>query len=229
MDNRQRRTLVAFENVLIFLDQHPIRPEPPLLAGMRKSLRASIDRMSKYGVTQNKTGIEKKQDVETRRRALRRERMMPLARIAKPLLRFAPGTERALTVPHARASAKEVADAALRMTDALKPHARLLKTAGVSPSFLTDMRNEARHLALSAKRAEGARRTGSQATEGLATEIRKAMQTVTVIEGLVMLHFAKEPGTVKLWRERRRVGARLGRPPRKRRSRPAPSAPALVS
>lgn len=227
MDNRQQRTLVSFENILIFLDQHPIRPEPPLLAGMRKSLRASIDRMSAYNTTQQNADRAKNQAVETRRRTLRRERMMPLVRIAKPLLRFAPGAERALSVPHARASAKAVADAALRMADALKPHARLLKTAGVSSAFLTEMRHEARSLALSAKQAEGARRTGSRATAALASEIRKAMQTVTVIEGLVMLHFAKQPGMVSLWRERRRVSRRLGRP-RQRRAARAPTSVALA-
>jgi len=48
------------------------------------------------------------------------------------------------------------------------------------------------------------------------------MKTVTVIEGLVMLHFGSDRKSVKYWRQQRRVPARLGRPPqRKGRARPA--------
>jgi hypothetical protein len=102
MDNRQQRTLESFERDLVFLDQHPITPEPPLLAAMRKSLRASITRLRSLANEQRSAKDSISGRVDFRVRKLRRDAMMPLVRISKPLLAFAPGVEAALRVPHAR-------------------------------------------------------------------------------------------------------------------------------
>ena len=130
MDNRQQRTIATFQHILVFLEQHPIRPEPPLLTGMRKSLVASMHKVKALHHDQIAARNKLGKNVEYRRRKMRHEHMMPLVRIAKPLLAFAPGVERALRVPHARASAKEVAGAAFTMADVLKPHVKLLRSAG---------------------------------------------------------------------------------------------------
>lgn len=216
MEKRQHRTLVAFQNVLIFLDQHPITPEPPLLTGMKKSLRASIRRINQLGSTQRTALMLDGGHIENRRRVMRRQRLMPLVRIAKPLVRFAPGAERALTVPHARADALTVAEAALAIARTLKPHQKLLTTAGYPSTFLKELQHEARELALATKQTAAARQTRAKATADLAREFRKAMQTVTVIEGLVMLHGPKDKASLEYWKNRRRVGARIGRPPQRK-------------
>lgn len=220
MDKRQERTLQSFHNVIVFLNQHPIKPEPPLLAGMRRKLDSSIQRIMALNADQSGAKFAASGRVDQRRRKLRRESMMPLVRIAKPLLAYAPGVEAALRVPHARADARTVADAALRMADALAPHARILKSAGYSKTFLADFRHEARELALAAKTAEKGRQKRSLATAQLGAEFRKSMQAVTIIEGLVMLHHVKDPAVIRLWRSRRRVSARMGRPRRPRARKP---------
>jgi hypothetical protein len=150
-----------------------------------------------------------------RRRKLRREAMMPLVRIARPILAFAPGVEAALQVPHARADARTVAKAALRMADTIAPHAKLLRSAGYPKNFLTDFRRQARERALAAKNSQKARERRSTATTAIASEFRKAMQTVTIIEGLVMLHHAKRGDALEVWKHQRRVRARMGRPKRR--------------
>src|SRR5437867_12696190 len=86
MDDRQKRTFFSFRNVLIFLDQHPFKPEPPLLAAMRKSLDASMRRIETFVSDQSSAKLARNTGVDVRRRKLRRERMMPLVRIARPLL-----------------------------------------------------------------------------------------------------------------------------------------------
>jgi hypothetical protein len=138
--------------------------------------------------------------------------MMPLVRIAKPLLAFAPGVEAALRVPHARSDAYTVAMAALRMADAVKPHAKLLLSAGYSKDYLKQFRHEARQLGLVAKSAKTARVRQSKATKALKREFEKAQKTVTVIEGLVMLHHGSDSEWAKHWKTRRRVTKRIGRP-----------------
>jgi hypothetical protein len=223
MENRQIRTLQSFQNVLAFIKQYPIRPEPPLLTGMRTQLEACVERIGDLHGTQYGAKHDASGHVDQRRRKLRRESMMPLVRIAKPLLAFAPGVEAGLRVPHARADAKTVALAALRMADVLKPHTRLLKQAGLSKTFLDDIRVEAQALADAAKTAEKGRQKRSVVTAAIGAEFRKGMQAVTVIEGLVMLHHAKRQDVMSVWRNRRRVTARLGRPRKSRAPQPLPS------
>ena len=220
MDNRQQRTMHSFVHVLVFLERHPVSPTPPLLAGMRNALDATVARLEKLSGAQHHSRGMVGARVDQRRLALRRERMMPLVRIAKPLLNFAPGAEAALRVPHARADARTVAAAALRMADALEPHKKLLIAAGCSADFLKEIRHEARELALAAKLNRESRERLSTTTAAIASELKKGMKTVQVIEGMVMLHFGKEPGTIRLWRNRRRITARIGRPKKSRKPPP---------
>jgi len=217
MDNRQQRTLASFENVLIYLQQHPITPEPPLLAGMKRSLQKSVAKIRELHVTQHSARAGKNDSVTARIRKLRREHMMPLVRIVKPLLAFAPGVDRALTVPHARTNAYSVAKAALAMADALKPHTKLLISAGYSRNYLREFRKEASDLALATKSTASARSVRSKATAALAAEFRNGMRTVTVIEGLIMRQTGANKTALALWKNRRRVSARIGRPRRKRK------------
>lgn len=218
MENRQIRTLHALHRALAFFDRHPVTPEPPLLAGMRKSLSASAKRIGDLAGTQEYARRTQGAQVDLHRRQLRHERLMPLVRIARPVLAFAPGAEKALRVPHARDDARTVAAAALRLADFLQPHAKLLRSAGCSKGFLSELRHEARSLALSARSAAQGRQERAAATAGIAAEFRKVQKTLTILEGLVMLHFATRPSLIAEWRGDRRVSKRLGRPP-KRKSR----------
>jgi hypothetical protein len=109
-----------------------------------------------------------------------------------------------------------VAGAALEIAKFLKPHRKLLVSAGYPATFLADLQHEARELALGAKQTAAARAARAKATSDIARELRKGMQTVTVIEGLVLLHHGRDKATVRFWKNRRRVGARVGRPPRRK-------------
>jgi len=212
MHNRQERTLETFDRILLYLDREKMRPEPPMLAPLRRSLEESITRIRDLGKEQDWARRNIGRGVEQRVRSLRREYMMPLVRIARPLVTFAPGAEAALTVPHARSDALTVAAAALRMCDALAPHQKLLTDAGCSKQHLQKFRHDAKELALSANHAQSARRRRSETTAEIAAEFRKAMETLTVIEGIVMLHVGDNKTQVGLWKQTRRVPARMGRP-----------------
>jgi len=225
MDNRQQRTKESFHRDLVFIDQHPITPEPPLLAAKRKSLRSSITRIDSLATEQRSAKDAISGHVDARVRKLRRDHMMPLMRIAKPLLAFAPGVEAALRVPHARSDAYTVATAALRMADAVAPHAKLLLSAGYSKDYLKQFRHEARQLALVVKTSETARIRSSKATTAIAAEFEKAKKTVTVIEGLVMLHHGSNSVWFEHWKTRRRVTKRIGRPRNRKKSSRQPLSP----
>ena len=224
MDNRQKRTLESFGRALDFFNGFPIVPEPPLLTGMKKSLSASIARIKEASQVQHNTMRFEGGHVEWHQQKLRRGTMIPLVRTVKPLLSFAPGAEAVLRVPHARANARTVTDAAIRIADLLDKHVKLLSAAGYSREFLRQLRQEAKDLALAANKTQAARLRCAQATATIAAELRKGMRTLTVMEGLVMHHHGSNDLAVSIWRNRRRVTKRIGRPKTRTRANSRPPA-----
>jgi hypothetical protein len=215
MDNRQTRTVHTFERILLYLERHPIAPEPPLLTKMKQSLTTSVARLRELHAQQHQANIGLSgAEVRMMRQRMRRELLMPLVRIAKPLLRFAPGTGHVLRVPHARADTATIATHALDMAKALTPHTRLLTSAGYSKDFIAELTKEARRLAALTTAADKTRQRRSRATAAIRREIKKAMGTVTVIEGILM---TRTPSNDRAghgeWRLARRVQGRAGRPP----------------
>jgi hypothetical protein len=217
MQNRQERTIVSFDKIEAYLDfEQRHTPEPPLLKEQRAKLATSRQRLRELQSIQ--IGASDRARGKARRMAqdLRRRHMMPLVRIAKPLFKFAPDAERVFKVPHARASASAIATRGLEMAKLIEPHAALLESAGYPDGFLAQFTKEARALADAAKTTELGRAERSQVTRDIAAELKSAMETVTVIEGLVMLHHGNSAQARKFWKERRKVGARIGRPPKKK-------------
>jgi hypothetical protein len=216
MDNRQHRTAFAYRRVVDYLDTYPLPSPPPLLVKTRTQLEGSIARITELSTRQRNAPITVGgMPADQASRKLRREKMMPLIRIARPLLKFAPGVEMVMQVPHARSDSLTVANAALDMVKFLKPHKKLLLSAGLPADFLGEMRREAEALAQAARRAEKVRRVRSGATAALARELKKAKELVTVIEGIIMFHQKDEVALFR-WRHDRRVGAKMGRPKQKK-------------
>jgi hypothetical protein len=222
MNNRQERTLQALRRVDGFLANASLEPRPPLLIKMHKSLRQSITRITDMGSTQltSRVAVDDPLNVNTLRGRVRRGRMMPLVKIAKPLLKFAPGTAAALRIPHARADAATVAAAALDLAAVLMPHTKLLISAGQDRNCLQDLRADARALKEAAHLTDKVRQQRSRATHVIAAELKKSAGTLTVIEGILMPRLAIDGSLAAAWRSCRRVTARTGRPRTKKR-RPA--------
>ena len=224
MENRQERTIASFDKIQAYLDfEKNHTPEPPLLTEMRGKLDASSKRLRELATTQIGASQRARGAARKLAQALRRRHMMPLVRIAKPLFKFAPDAERVFKVPHARASASEVATRALEMAKLIEPHPALLASAGYADDFLEQFTREARALADAAKTTELGRVERTRVTREIAAELKSAMETVSVIEGLVLLHHAKSPQLRKFWKARRKVGAKLGRPPSQKKRQLPPS------
>jgi hypothetical protein len=211
MENRQQRIVESFERVLIYLQQNPVKPEPPLLTSTKRSLAASIERLKDLQQEQ----MPKASGVEA---------------MVKPLLKFAPGMEKALRVPHARADAAAVAAHTLEVMKTLAPHAEILTSAGLGEDYVAQVTGEAEWLGSASARADEARQRRSRATAAIRDVIRKGMDDVTVVEGILLAH-ARSTGRSEMafWRGMRRVKGRLGRPKARQKqasrgTRPAPRA-----
>ena len=230
MELREYRTVATFQRVLHFLDRHPVKPEPPLLSRMRDALTASMTRIEDLQQDQSKfTARIPVSELHKMRNDLRKRRMMPLVRIARPLLSFAPGAEKWMRVPHARTDTLTLANHAQQMCKLLAPHSKLLVDAGYSKTFVKEFRQEADTLAKAANNFEKARERRSAATVALKREFKKAMNTVTVIEGLMMTHYDPNLRRNKEWRRTRRIQSRIGRPPERFRKSVPASEPATAS
>jgi hypothetical protein len=215
MDQRQQRTVTMSERVLLFLEREKVAPEPPLLTQKQRELTESLARLQKLQAQQTP---QRQARVRTLSQRLRRERMIPIARLMKRLLAFAPGVERVLRVPHARADALTVATAALEMAKFIEPHMQLLASAGVSPTTAAELRAEAEKLAETLRGADENRERRGRVTREIAAEMKSAMAIIGVIDGMMLVHFARQPEMLQHWKHQRRVGKRMGRPPQKKKS-----------
>lgn len=220
MEERQARSLRSYRRILELVRNTRLEPTPPLLLRMSTDLERSLKRIGELSAGQYASRSNPQVQaarVRQMRHELRRGRMLPLVRIAKPLVKFAPGTAAVLKVPHARTDSVTLAAHAQALAKALAPHNRLLVSAGYPKDILATLRAEAAALATAARAAEHSREQLSRTTAQLKREFRKASDTVSVIEGILMPRFLNDHLLEHTWRNARRIGGKVGRP-RKRRS-----------
>ncbi len=215
MNDYQYREIQRGEHTLGFFAIHPVVPEPQALTEARVELRGCLDRATQLGVDQLVATRQRNGNVEGRKDKLRRDYMMMLKRVAaKPLEHLVPAD--VFAIPHKRDSARTVAEAALRIAEALEPHPVLLANAGLKPDLLKNMRHQAHELALVERRTGSARNRLSTATADLAAELKRAAEIVITIEGLMMAHCGSDKQQMKYWNRWRRVPKRKGRPPKRK-------------
>lgn len=214
MDQRQLRTVETFERVLLYLDHEKVEPVPPLLTEKRDQLAESIVRLRELSHRHRPQPRARSRDLSQR---LRRERMLPLARLMRRMLAYAPGVEKVLRVPHARADAMTIATAAIEMAKFLEPHRELLVSAGMAANSVEQLRQDAELLGASLQGGDAARDERSRVTREIAKEMKSAMATLGIIDALVLNQFTGSPVMQKHWKARRKVGKRMGRPPQKRK------------
>jgi hypothetical protein len=141
------------------------------------------------------------------RMRLRRAYMIPLTRIGRRLLRFAPGIERALKVPHARASHRE------------------LVSAGFPKTFLTEFRDLTKELKRIATTSSQRQEKFARVTKELRQELASANETLRILDGLMLARTDRDAYVANTWKHVLRTPKRLGRPPAKKRKR-SPNEPA---
>ena len=94
-----------FQGVVSLMPKITIEPQPQLFFQKGTELHDCIMRVQQLHTEQQRTRKEMLGEVDVKVATLRRKRMMPLARIARPLLAYAPGAEEVLKVPHTRSDA----------------------------------------------------------------------------------------------------------------------------
>lgn len=147
--------------------------------------------------------------------SFREKHLIPLSRNGRKIARDHPELASALKVPHKNASVAEVADAADRMADALTPYQNLLIKAGYKRGYLKTLRKEAGVLRERAENAMEARSLLRRSNRELTDALSRARDTIDELDSV--LRSLDNYSDYKIrWEIANRVGARMGRPSKRR-------------
>jgi hypothetical protein len=222
MNAREKRAFVRLDSAAVNLDRDTRSPVhvylknvPPMYERFVAKLQASVARLHELELEQDQlTPQRAREGRETAsvRKRLRRQYMIPLTRIGRPLLRFAGGIEQALKVPHARASHRELVTAAEVMLKAVAPHRALLVSEGFPKTFFTEFRGLTKELKRIATTSSARQEKFASVSEKLRAELASAKETLRIIDGLVLAHADRDKRFAKVWKDALRTPKPLGRP-----------------
>lgn len=221
MNARQDRGMARLDQAVVKLRfRVKLADAPPLFERSVIKLETSVGRLrelvrEQFALTPQQAGEGKK--TSDLRKHLRRKYMIPLTRTGKPLLRFAPGIEQALKVPHARASHREIVTTAEVMLKAVRPHQALLVKEGFPKTFFSEFRDFTRMLKRIATTASQRQTKFARVSRELREEFASANETLRIIDGLVLARTDRDPDFARLWKDVMRTPKRLGRPAAKKR------------
>ena len=153
--------------------------------------------------------------VATLRKQLRRQLMIPLVRMARVQLKFAPGAERALVTPHATASHPDIIAAAKRLLRFLRQH-RALVEESFGAKTIEKLRDATRDLERLTTQETKRAVEYAEATRALKKELQRARMLETQIDGMLIDKADQHRDIREMWKNARRTPKRLGRPKAKR-------------
>jgi hypothetical protein len=217
MKERQKRQFRTLKAVVRFLEEHLFTDKR--VVHLKQELLAHLERLTAL-ISENQ--IAKSMPLilhsDPKRQAkdnLREDHLLPLSRRGRKLAREHPKLMAALKVPHKNASADEIADAAKRFADALKPHLSFLIQAGYPRNCLTVLRQEARALRADTQAKIESRRVIGRTNRELTKELSLARETINDLDS-VLRSFDDFRSFATDWNVCNRVEARMGRPSKRR-------------
>lgn len=229
MNARDERALARLDSAASQLRSRlRLKGAPPMYEQFLSKLQTSVARLHELEYEQHTLTpkqVGEGQQTAMLRMRLRRAYMIPLTRIGRRLLRFAPGIERALKVPHARASHRELVTGAEVMLKAVQPHRALLVSAGFPKTFLTEFRDLTKELKRIATTSSQRQEKFARVTKELRQELASANETLRILDGLMLARTDRDAYVANTWKHVLRTPKRLGRPPAKKRKR-SPNEPA---
>lgn len=185
---------------------------------LKEELLAHNDRVTTLTAENRRAKIE--EHVQHRGKSLTKEafrakQLLPLSRRGRRLARVHPELISALKVPHKNASITEIVDAAERIADALTPHLHTLIEAKYSRNCLEELRADGRTLRAHAEAVEASKGLLNQSNRALTEELAMARETINELDA-VLRTLDNYPSFRTKWERAKHVGARMGRPTKRR-------------
>ena len=207
MQTRQGNVLKSLRTVEDFLNDHADRLSEVVNTGVRTRLTGAITDLAVHKADQSGSsfasqGTTKQQ--QTLRRALVRDHMVPIARIARIDLPATPEIE-SLRVPSGRPSIERLAAAANGMAQAAAPHADVFITAGLPVDFVAQLNGAATAMLQSVDLRERRQVAKVGATTGIKSKLTNARKVVHVIDALVQKALQGDDALLSSWKRAKRV------------------------
>jgi hypothetical protein len=152
------------------------------------------------------------QKQRTLRRALLRDHMAPIARIAKADLPVTPEIE-PLRMPDGRPTAERLAALAYGMAEAAKPFTSVFVAAGLHEDFAARLTTAANEMLTALNERTQSRGKRGGATKGLKQKLAAARRIVHVLDAFVQTALKDDPALLAHWNLVKRVQQVTGRPP----------------
>jgi hypothetical protein len=141
--------------------------------------------------------------------------MIPLARMGRRTLRFAPGAEAALSTPHASVSHAALVAGAERMLKFVRSHRKLLAGA-FGPGFLEGLRETTRELKHLTTTESERKTRHAKSARALREQLARGHELVLILDGLILAPGDRDERIASTWKAATRLPKRLGRPKMKR-------------
>ena len=194
MQTEQGNLLQSLRNVAGFLDQHADELSGVVKAGARQRLNDAISELESFASDQSGAHLGAKgatQKYRALRRALIRDHMLPVARIAVADLPDTPELH-PFRLPAGRPLPERLAAAARGMADAASKSTSVFTNAGLPDDFVAQLPAAVDRMIVSLGERERSRVTHRGATEGL----RSRLQVGRRIVGVLLIVFCQVAATI---------------------------------
>jgi hypothetical protein len=207
MQTRQGNTVQSLRAVRDFLDDHAAKFPSVAGSGARKKLDDAIAELTVHATDQSGSAMSAQSGTrKTRafRETLIRNHMTPISRIARAEL---PHTQELLPLraPHGNPTNERLAVAARGMAQAAVARADVFIASGLPPDFIARLDAATDAMLQSVDDRKKIRGRTKGATAGLSTQLRKARQTVHILDSFVRIALTDDPALLATWNSIRTV------------------------
>lgn len=230
MQSHQDRVSQSLRGMEGWIDAHPTLV-PPEAAGQVEALRGINQRLGQYVIDQEQQDRARSAGtvtVQQLRRELRQDHLVPIATMARSVVKITPELEVALRVPRPDAANAKILASANAIAAIGDAHKDVLVQHGLTASFVDDLRALTTTLqtAVDDRRQAKNRRVG--ATKAISDEVKNSRLVVQALDIVITRALrGQQPGLLAEWRNAKRVTIKPARPaaaPQVATASPAPAA-----
>ena len=207
MQSSQGNLLQSLRAVEEFLESNAARLNGVVNSGTRQKLAESIAALESYVTEQAGSSIESQGATRKNhalRRALVRDHMAPIARMARAKLPPMPEVD-ALRPPRPNWSIERLAAAAQGMAKTTAPFRAEFVKAGLEPDFVERLTAATEAMLQSVDERAMSRGRWSGATKGLKATLSSGRRLVDVIDAMIASALADDPALLANWKRVKRV------------------------
>lgn len=207
MQTHQGNMLQSLRNVDVFLGQNADQLADVVQSDVGQRLAHILTTLQEHVSAQSdgsfgSMGATRKH--QALRRALMRDHMLPIARIAAADLPVTPQIQ-PLKMPPNRVSVQRLAAAAYGMAEAASKYPDVFTRATLPPDFPAQLTAAADALIVSIGHRTKSRLVHREATMGLKTVLGAGRKVVGVLDALVKSRLQDQPGLLAAWESAKRV------------------------